>query len=39
MMKSIEGMTLVEVERPLANAICTTDAVIITRTGDHNGDN
>lgn len=30
---------LVEVEGPLANAIDRTDAVITSRTGDHNGDN
>ena len=33
------GQALVEVEGPLANAIDRTDVVIITRTGDHNGDN
>ena len=33
------GEALVEVEGPLANAIERTDAVIITRPDDHNGDN
>ena len=38
MMKSIEGMTLVELQGPLANAIDRTDADITTRAGDNNGD-